>query len=173
MGGGGDQSREMARTKARGREGMLRAISRAAGGARKRPGTGEVGGARTPRHAGPPPPTQGRGRSDPRFAQKQEMKSNSLDQNNRLHRGLMNIQQPASGLRLRPSPARLGDCACVPGARLCRHTCAPPLAGEGGKLSWRAPPPPRCDHRGPRKSHKRLSSPRMRQRSRSSSWSGS
>lgn len=42
------------------------------------------------------------------------------------HRGfkLMNIQHPASGWQLRSSPAQLGDCACVAGARLCRHTHA-------------------------------------------------
>lgn len=36
----------------------------------------------------------------------------------------MNIQHPASGWQLRSSPAQLGDCACVAGARLCRHTHA-------------------------------------------------
>uniref|UniRef100_A0A8D0NCW2 PRKR interacting protein 1 n=1 Tax=Sus scrofa TaxID=9823 RepID=A0A8D0NCW2_PIG len=45
----------------------------------------------------------------------------------------MNIQQPASGRQLRPSPAQRGDCACVAGARLCRHTraaaSAPPQGG--------------------------------------------
>lgn len=46
-------------------------------------------------------------------------------QNNPSGLGLVNIQQPAFSLRLRPSPAQRGDCACVAGAPLCRHTCAP------------------------------------------------
>ena len=110
----------------------------------------------------------------PGFAKKQEMKSSSEDQNNPLRLRLMNIQQPASSQRLYPSPAQLGDCACVAGARFCRHTCAPPPpAREAGKVLWRVPQPPRCARRGLRKSRRRSSSLRMRRRSRSSSWSGS
>lgn len=44
---------------------------------------------------------------------------------------LMNIQQPASGGQLRSGRAHLGDCACVTGARLCRHARAPPPVREG------------------------------------------
>lgn len=38
----------------------------------------------------------------------------------------MNIQQDASGLRLRPSPALREDCACPACAQLYRHKYAPP-----------------------------------------------
>ena len=53
-----------------------------------------------------------------------------------MHRGfkLMNIQHPASGWQLHSSPAQLGDCACVAGARLCRHTRAQPLARKDAEL---------------------------------------
>uniref|UniRef100_A0A7N5JWX2 PRKR interacting protein 1 n=1 Tax=Ailuropoda melanoleuca TaxID=9646 RepID=A0A7N5JWX2_AILME len=54
------------------------------------------------------------------------MKSSGFDHGDPPGHQLMNIQQPASVLRLRSSPALLADCACAAGARLCCHTCAPP-----------------------------------------------
>ena len=82
----------------------------------------------------------------------------------------MNIQQPASnGQPLRPRPPRRLRLRHWR-ATLSSHARA--AARQGRLLSWRALRPP-CDRRGPRKSHRRSSSPRMPRRSRSSSWNGS
>uniref|UniRef100_A0A673UVK0 PRKR interacting protein 1 n=1 Tax=Suricata suricatta TaxID=37032 RepID=A0A673UVK0_SURSU len=65
------------------------------------------------------------------------MKANSFQDNPPGHE-LMNIQQDASGLRLRPSPALREDCACAASARLCRHTYAPPTPPTLARATWKA-----------------------------------
>ena len=150
--------------------GGAESVSRVAGEATTRPGTAEVGGGQTLGHTGPPLP--------PRtwaFAAQICSKTGKRNQAaliNITHPSLelMNIQQPASrGQPLRPRPPRS---LRLRHWRTTLSSHARATARQGRLLSWRARRPP-CDRRGPRKSHRRSSSPRMPRRSRSSSWNGS
>lgn len=94
---------------------------------------------------------------------------NSSDQNNRSGLGLLNVQQPTTSCYSVPAPPSQ-ETALASRA----HSSVVIRARRGSReLSWRAQLPPPCDRQGPRKSHRRSSFPRMQQRSRSSSWSGS
>lgn len=96
------------------------------GEATTRAGTAEVGGGQsTQGHLSP----RNVGVRCADLLRNREKKSSRFNQNN--PPGPRAYEYSAACGQLRSRRAHLGDCGCVTGARLCRHTRAPPPAWEG------------------------------------------
>lgn len=106
--------------------GGVERVSRVVGEATTRAGTAEVGGGQsTQGHLSP----RNVGVRCADLLRNREKKSSRFNQNN--PPGPRAYEYSAACGQLRSRRAHLGDCGCVTGARLCRHTRAPPPAWEG------------------------------------------